>query len=71
MTQLLADWGGKVTVDRCCMLDINCPELFKDEEFLDWLNDVEERKFTWHSAGQEADEWSDVMVTYDNGEGSN
>lgn len=53
------------------LLDVNCPEVFKDPEFLKWLNDTDYVKFTWHVPGKPANDYSDVIVTYDNGEGSN
>lgn len=52
---------------------INVPEWFEDKAFLDWLNDPENTLFTWHSRGDDASDWSDVVVCVDpslNGEGS-
>lgn len=53
-------------------LVINAPHFFEDPKFLDWLNN-KNAKFTWHPAGHDADEWSDVVVCVDpslNGEGT-
>lgn len=54
-------------------LVVNVPEFFQDPAFLGWLNDDTTSVFTWHSAGSEPGEWSDVIVGVDpslNGEGS-
>lgn len=53
-------------------LVINAPQFFKDPAFVAWLNNGEP-KFTWHRAGEEPGEYSDVVVTVDpglSGEGS-
>ncbi len=52
-------------------LTINCPEVFKDPMFIEWLNN-ESPKMTWHQGGNPS-EWSDVVVMVDptlNGEGT-
>ena len=54
------------------LVTLNVPEFFNDEGFLAWLNDPDNRAFTWHQKGQPASEWSDVIVTMEatcNGEG--
>ena len=53
------------------IMRINSPEIFADSEFMKWLNDPETIVATWHKKGTDAGEYSDVFVTYDNGEGSN
>lgn len=53
------------------ILRLDSQELFQDPEFVAWLNDASNIKFTWHQPGSEVDEWSDVIVTYDSGDGSN
>lgn len=53
---------------------INAPDLFKQPEFIAWLNDPSIGKFTWHTPGQTpATEYSDVIVLVDPGleEGTN
>lgn len=58
-------------IEQGVSLRINAPEFFKDQEFINWLNN-DHRKFTWHKGGQ-ADDWSDVVVGVDpslNGEGT-
>ena len=53
-------------------LVINAPHFFQDSEFVAWLNDKQETKFTWHKEGVPG-EYSDVVVCVDpglNGEGS-
>lgn len=52
---------------------INVPEWFEDKAFISWLNDPGNTIFTWHKRGEEASDWSDVMVCVDpslSGEGS-
>ena len=52
---------------------LNVPEWFEDKAFLAWLNDPNNTLFTWHSRGEEASDWSDIVVCVDpslNGEGS-
>lgn len=52
-------------------LVVNAAQLFKDPEFVAWLNNGEP-KFTWHKDG-EPGEYSDVVVLVDpslSGEGS-
>jgi hypothetical protein len=64
-------------VEKIPALDINCPELFKDPEFADWLNrgygGNDRTKSpciaTWHRGGA-PHEFSDVFTTYDHGDGS-
>lgn len=48
-------------------LTVIAPHFFKDEGFITWLNNGEQ-KFTWHSGGQ-PDDWSDVIVSVDPGLG--
>lgn len=51
---------------------LNVPEFFKDPAFLNWLNSESTTVFTWHTKGQPAGEWSDVIVSLEgscNGEG--
>lgn len=72
-----------MTVERIPCLKLNVPGLFADPAFAAWLNAgaaKEVRRFpghvkaenlaTWHRPGAEPGEFSDVFVTYDNGEGS-
>ena len=58
-------------IDRCPCMKVNLPEFFKREDFLNWLNNENDRIMTWHRRGTDPDEYSDVVVTYDSGEGSN
>lgn len=54
-------------------ISINVPEFFRDPEFLAWLNNPDNRVFTWHKKGEEPGDYSDVVVTLEgdlSGEGS-
>jgi hypothetical protein len=56
------------------LVRINAPEFFEREDFQEFLNravdpDNEETTATWHNGGEPGD-YSDLFVTYDNGEGS-
>lgn len=54
-------------------LRINCPEWFQRADFKAWLNNSDNKHFTWHTKGTEPSEWSDTIVLVDpslNGEGS-
>jgi hypothetical protein len=46
---------------------INVPEWFQDREFLEWLNNPDNWVFTWHQKGEQAGDWSDVVVCVDPG----
>ena len=50
-------------------LAIDASNLFKDEEFVCWLNQTEGTA-TWHKPDTEPEGDSDVFMTYDHGEGS-
>jgi len=61
------------------LLKVNAPEFFRRDDFAIWLNNASvsipdpalpSRVATWHYPGP-INEYSDVFVTYDNGEGSN
>ena len=60
-------------VERGVILNIYCPELFQEPEFIAWLQERsnDNEVATWHIPGQEPNEYSDVFCTYDDGEGSN
>lgn len=45
-------------------LVINAPEFFADPDFMAWLNN-ENMKFTWHTRGKPAHDFSDVVVAVD------
>ena len=53
-----------------CLI-INAPEWYERPEFLRLLNRPtgERQTATWHNGGQ-PDEFSDIFLVYDNGEGS-
>jgi hypothetical protein len=54
-------------------ISINVPEFFEDPAFMAWLNNPDNKVFTWHTKGDEPGEYSDVVVTLEgslNGEGS-
>ena len=57
--------------NRAEAVTLNLPELFEDEKFRAYLNDPATKIATWHDRGTEPGEYSDIFVTYDNGEGSN
>lgn len=59
------------SVNKNPALVINAPDVFKDPNFIAWLNNGSP-KFTWHKGGQ-PNEWSDVVVLVDpslNGDGA-
>lgn len=61
--------------ERVQAVHIMAPPWYEREDFLDFINGRREsqgdsRPATWHLEGQEADEYSDVFVTYDGEEGS-
>jgi hypothetical protein len=59
-------------VMRTAMLEIDLPELFAREDFRKWLNgSAASNVATWHAQGEDPNEYSDLFVTYDGGEGSN
>ncbi len=54
-------------------LNINAPEFFKDEKFVQWLNDHNRSLMTWHKKGQRPGEGSDIVTFVDpslSGDGS-
>lgn len=67
---ILDDFRGRIK-ERSIMLKLNLPELFEDQEFVGYLNDADNRIATWHRKGDAPDEYSDIFITYDAGEGSN
>lgn len=54
------------------VVKINAPEFYRDQEFLDYLNNAKANGeiATWHK-GLEPNDYSDVFVTCSQGEGSN
>lgn len=65
-------WTPKVTAHT--MLRVNMPELFENKGFARRLNEYVKGATggmaTWHRPGDPT-EFSDIFVTYDQGEGSN
>lgn len=65
--------SGDYSVERSNfpLVDINIPELFRDEEFLAWLNEASgapggdhpPRVATWHRPGETPNEFSDAFFT--------
>ena len=52
-----------------CM-KLNFPELYQDEKFMTWLTGRHHSAIaTWHE-GEGANEFSDIFIWYDHGEGS-
>lgn len=58
------------TVEIHRVAKVNMPELFVRDDFRAYLNDSNNRMATWHMNGDEPNEYSDVFVNYDHGEGS-
>lgn len=64
-------------IEQCvCVssLALNVPAWFQQPDFVEWLNDPNNKVMTFHEAPRAPDEWSDVMVLVDpsiSGEGSN
>jgi hypothetical protein len=54
--------------ERQALLRINAPEWYARPDFRAWLNNPE--RATWHRIGKEPNEYSDVFITFDHGEGS-
>lgn len=53
------------------LMRINCPEFYEDPDFLDWINGKTGCELlTWHVAGDEAGDYSDVFLNYDHGDGA-
>ena len=48
-------------------LVINVPEWFEDPEFIEWLNNQDNRLMTWHRHDEPVSEMSDVVVFVDPG----
>lgn len=57
------------------LISVNCPDLFKDPEFIEWLNraadgvELEDktrpRAATWHRSHEKVGEFSDVFMSVD------
>lgn len=61
------------------LVRINAPEIFADEQFREWLNEVTangrkgypgDRIASWHWPGHEPDEYSDIFMVVDGPDGS-
>lgn len=59
-TQLLSP-----TSERTVGITVNAPNVFARADFMAWLNDPEKAVFTYHKKGDEAHEYSDVIVLVD------
>lgn len=63
-----------IKVERMPCLVVTAPEWFTRPDFLAFLNGEGERQrqppATWHRPGWQVEDWSDVFVTYDRGDGS-
>ena len=57
------------TITHYPCLKLNVPELYADKEFVKWLNSDKSTTATWHQGGK-PNEYSDVFIWYENGEGS-
>ena len=53
-----------VDVERYPCLRLDVPELYKDKEFMAWLNSDKNNIATWHQGGKPND-FSDVFIWYD------
>jgi hypothetical protein len=52
-------------------LRINCPEWYERLDFLRWLKDgADEGLARWWQPGRHTNDYADVFMTYDHGEGS-
>lgn len=63
------DEFGAETVTHYPCLKLNVPELYADKQFVKWLNSDKSNTATWHQGGK-PNEYSDVFIWYENGEGS-
>lgn len=58
-----------MTAENVPAIDIHCPELFRDPDFAAWVDRRAGKGLaTWHVAGEEAGDFSDVFLVYDHGE---
>lgn len=56
----------RVETDYLPLIRINAPEIFQDPAFIAWLNRKDELAVaTWHKAGEEPNEFSDVFMVVD------
>lgn len=60
MTRLLSP-----NLDRTVGLTVNAPNVFARADFMAWLNDPQKAVFTYHRKGEDAHEYSDVIVLVD------
>lgn len=63
-----------ISLNHMPVVRIDAPEWYRRQDFQDWLTGAGKRDgkhpATWHKAGEEPNEYSDVFVTYDSGDGS-
>lgn len=66
-----------MTSEQVGCLKINCPELFKDPQFVSWLRRGTSvggsRRYviaSWYRSYKDNPDFFDTFVTYDNGDGS-
>ena len=52
------------------VVSIVAPQWYEREDFRQFIDDPTSRLATWHPKGKPPSEFSDVFVTYDDGEGS-
>ena len=50
---------------RTVGLVLDAPQAFAREDFMAWLNDPQNRVATWHRKGEQAGDYSDVVVHVD------
>jgi len=64
-------WTKPEKIEIADVIRIDCPEWFERADFRRWLNNPDKPNLaTWHTTGKDPDEYSDIFMTYDHGEGS-
>ena len=56
-------------IERLDALKLNVPAWFEREDFQEWLNE-RGKPATWHVKGAEPNDYSDIFMWFEDGEGS-
>jgi hypothetical protein len=64
----VSDFQAVCVAKSVAKLTIFSPKLFQLAGFKQWLESEDSLVFTWHRPGDEFTAWSDVLVTYEDGE---
>lgn len=55
---------ARLASDVLSVVRINAPELYRDPEFVAWLNDPDHIQATWHRKGKPPGDYSDIFLTF-------